>query len=242
MFVPGVTDPRHIRPRRPATSAPGDRLLAAGVRLDPWRLSLAAAAGRADCRGRAPAARRDPLHRRGDRRARRRAGPVPDLQFRLAGAGGAGRELGRRGRSPCRRWATTRRRSLAPWPTPAATLIVTVGGASVGDHDLVKPALAPPRPGADRRERRGAAGQADLVRDLGRRPPRAGPARQPGLGPGLRRAVPAAAPARPAGRVARAADRHGHGGDAPCRPTATASTGCARASSTDRTAPSVLCR
>ena len=46
----------------------------------------------------------------------------------------------------------------------ACDLLVTIGGASVGDHDVVKPALPRPRARDGRRGGRGAAGQADVVR------------------------------------------------------------------------------
>jgi len=68
-----------------------------------------------------------------------------------------------------------------------ADLLVTIGGASVGEHDLVKKALGEIGLTVDFH----APGQAADVRASGD-DRRAGPARQPGLGPGLRHAVPEA--------------------------------------------------
>ena len=118
----------------------GALLIAAGLSLDPWRLGLAAAAGA------------------GHLTVRKR----PRLAFLSTGE-----ELVRPGTSPAidqifdsgspslSAWAEQRGASAsALYPTGdslaaiiaavsqvEADLIVTIGGASVGDHDLVKPAL-----------------------------------------------------------------------------------------------------
>ncbi len=130
----------NIRPRGGDFRA-GATLLDAGVRLDPWRLSLAAAAGRAEVRvaGRprvAVLATGEELAAPGSD-----AGP-----FQIYESGGAGLL------PMIRRWGGLSTR-LAPAGDTLeaivaavrdidAEVIVTVGGASVGDYDLVKPAMA----------------------------------------------------------------------------------------------------
>lgn len=119
----------------------GAVLLRAGVRLDPWRLSLAAAAGRAEVQvaGRPRIA----VLATGEELAAPGADAGP---FQIYESGGAGLL------PMIRRWGGTPAR-LAPTGDNleaiaaavrdiAADVIVTVGGASVGDYDLVKPALA----------------------------------------------------------------------------------------------------
>lgn len=130
----------NVRPRGGDFRA-GATLLDAGVRLDPWRLSLAAAAGRAQLQV-----------------ARRPRIAVLATGEELAAPGGeAGPfqiyESGSAGLLPMiRRWGGAPTR-LAPAGDTLdaiigavrdieAEVIVTVGGASVGDYDLVKPALA----------------------------------------------------------------------------------------------------
>ena len=118
----------------------GDGLLAAGVRLDAWRLSLAAAAGRA-----AVTVARRPVVAvlcTGDELVLPGETPRPDQIYEsgsyalmaLARSWGAeARYLGV--------GADDESALVRALETVAADLIVTVGGASVGDHDLVKPAL-----------------------------------------------------------------------------------------------------
>ncbi len=67
------------------------------------------------------------------------ARPVPDLRFRLAGPAGHDRGLGRAGdpRSGVRDQLDA---VVEAMRTAEGELIVTVGGASVGDHDLVRAA------------------------------------------------------------------------------------------------------
>ncbi len=136
--------PLHIRSHvrlRGGDFRAGDALLEAGMRLDAWRLALAASAGRA----RAlvyPRPRVAILTTGEELVPPGTAAPTPSQIFEsntpalaslIAGWGGA----------PIR---------LAPAPDDEAAiaasvadveaeLIVTVGGASVGDYDLVKPAL-----------------------------------------------------------------------------------------------------
>ena len=100
--VPDVAAGNHLRPAGGDFKA-GEALLPRGARIDPWRLSLAAAAGRAELSvARRP---RVALFSTGEEivEAPADARPLPDLRFRVAGAGGADLRLGRRGgRGPSR--------------------------------------------------------------------------------------------------------------------------------------------
>jgi molybdopterin molybdotransferase len=133
-------DERYIRPRGGDFRA-GDALLAAGVRLDAWRIGLAAAAGRADL-----AVTRRPrvaILATGGELARAGEAPGPDQIFDSGGPAVA---------ALIATWGGTARRLEATGDDvetiaeaarlAGGDLIVTIGGASVGDHDLVKPALA----------------------------------------------------------------------------------------------------
>ena len=136
--VEGAGD--NIRPRGGDFRA-GAVLLESGTRLDPWRLSLTAAAGRASVQV-----------------ARRPRIAVLATGEELAAPGTeAGRfqiyESGSAGLLPMiRRWGGTPTRLASTGDNAdaiaaavrdiEADVIVTVGGASVGDYDLVKPALA----------------------------------------------------------------------------------------------------
>ncbi len=137
--VPRVTDPRHIRPAGLDFKA-GERLLTAGVRLDPWRLALAAAAG---------AARLEVFRRprvailaTGEEIVAPGADAGPDqiydsgtttLTALTQSWGAAALPLSRVGDDAA---------DIAAAVEGARyDLLVTLGGASVGDHDLVKPAL-----------------------------------------------------------------------------------------------------
>lgn len=131
---------RFVRPRAADFSA-GDVLLTPGVRLDPWRLALAAAAGR--CELAVGARPRVVIAPTGDELAAPGTVPGPWQIHDAAGAGLAA-------------WFAMRgcaARRLPPLPDDldAVTaalgdvdcdLLVTIGGASVGEHDLIKPALA----------------------------------------------------------------------------------------------------
>ena len=119
----------------------GDLLLEAGAVIDPWRLSLIAAAGRAEISvARRP---RVAILATGDELVPPGASPRPDQiyesgSFSLAALierwGGQAVRLSAQGDN-----AEAIASAVAPAPVD---LIVTIGGASVGDHDLVKPALA----------------------------------------------------------------------------------------------------
>jgi molybdopterin molybdotransferase len=130
----------HLRPRG-GDFREGDRLLEAGVRLDPWRLSLAAAAGRASLSvARRP---RVAVLSTGEELVRPPAEPGPWQIFEsgslslvtLIESWGA------------QAWRLAAARDEKPAVIEAvqgvdADLLVTIGGASVGDYDLVKPALS----------------------------------------------------------------------------------------------------
>lgn len=132
--------PRHVR-RRGGDFAAGAVLLNPGVRLDPWRLALAASAGR----GEVKVAVRPRVAILPTGNEIRPAGSTlrPDQIFDAAGPalaalvdqwGGYGAVSAPAG--------DTEDAILAAVEALDADLIVTVGGASVGDHDKVKPALA----------------------------------------------------------------------------------------------------
>lgn len=118
----------------------GERLLAPGVRLDAWRLSLAAAAGR----GALVVAQRPRVAflSTGEEIIDPGADPGPHQIFDSGTVALTAR---------AQAWGATATRLRPVGDDLAATaaavkgadseLIVTVGGASVGDHDLVKPAL-----------------------------------------------------------------------------------------------------
>lgn len=134
---------RYVRPAGLDFQA-GDRLLGAGDRLDARRLALAAAMG---C-GRVPVRRRPrvAILATGDELARpgERAGPdqiVASNPYALAAiarrAGGEALDLG-----IARDTLRDLGRSIREARAAEADLLVTLGGASVGDHDLVQAALA----------------------------------------------------------------------------------------------------
>jgi molybdopterin molybdotransferase len=118
-----------------------ERLLSTGDRLDPWRLSLAAAGGR----GELTVARRPRVSflSTGEEIIDPGAAPGP---YQIFDAGTVALV------ALARQWGAAATRLRPVGDNLAATaeavraadcdLIVTVGGASVGDHDLVKPALA----------------------------------------------------------------------------------------------------
>ena len=130
----------NVRPRA-GDFAAGDVLLPAGVRLDAWRLALAASAGRAEAQ--VYPQPRVAIISTGEEIVR--AGTVdiqpaqifdsngPSLATLTASWGGRPIRL-----EPAR---DDEDAILAAIQGVEAQLIVTVGGASVGDYDLVKPAL-----------------------------------------------------------------------------------------------------
>jgi molybdopterin molybdotransferase len=131
----------HIR-RRGGDFHAGAVLLQAPLRLDPWRLSLAASAGSPTV----PVFRRPQLAilTTGEEIVPPGSEPGPFQIFESNGTGlstlaaGWGAEVVFVGQVGDDRAAI-----VAAVQGIDADLIVTVGGASVGDHDLVKPALEP---------------------------------------------------------------------------------------------------
>ena len=140
VVTPAVGDPRHVRASGLDFHS-GDILLEAGARLDPWRLSLAAAAGAA----------RLPVHAMprvvilatGEEVVE--PGALPG-RFQIYNSGSTALA------ALVRAWGGDPLTQASVGDDLAATtaavagaggdLVVTLGGASVGDHDLVKPALA----------------------------------------------------------------------------------------------------
>jgi molybdopterin molybdotransferase len=131
---------RFIRPRGGDFRA-GQVLLPRGVRLDPWRLALVAASGRAEL----TVAGRPQVVVLSTGEEIAPAGSVAGPHQIFDSGGPAIRAL-------IEAWGGTARRLASTGDDEAAIadavqsaggeLIVTIGGASVGDHDLVKPALA----------------------------------------------------------------------------------------------------
>ncbi len=131
----------------------GDLLLNRGLRLDPWRISLAAAAGRAMLQ----VARRPQVTvlSTGEEIVPVGGSPNPDQIFNSGGPALA---------ALIESWGaevvgvTTAGDSLEAIAEAVGKaggdVVVTLGGASVGDHDLVKPALA----------RRGLALRVETIR------------------------------------------------------------------------------
>ena len=119
----------------------GDALLADGARIDAWRLSLAAAAGRATLGvARRP---RVAILATGDELVPPGATPAPDQIFESGSFSLAALVQAWGGEAIRLKAQADDLDAIAhAVETAQADLIVTVGGASVGDHDLVKPALA----------------------------------------------------------------------------------------------------
>jgi len=140
VLIPAVSHPRHIRPAGLDFRA-GDRLLEAGGRLDPWRLSLAAAAGAAVLT--VYARPRVAILSTGEEVVEPGGAPGP---FQIFNSGSTA--LG----ALVTTWGAEAVATPPVGDDEAATaravdltggdLVVTLGGASVGDHDVVKPALA----------------------------------------------------------------------------------------------------
>lgn len=133
-------DPRsNIRPAGGDFRA-GDVLLEAGTVIDPWRLCLVASAGRAGISvARRP---RVAILATGDELVPPGRTPRPD-QIYESGSFSLAALIGAWGGEAFRLTAQADdAAAIAAAVAPVeADLIVTIGGASVGDHDLVKPAL-----------------------------------------------------------------------------------------------------
>lgn len=136
--VPDAKPNANIRPAG-GDFAAGARLLSRGERIDPWRLSLAAAAGRAELSvARRP---RVAVLSTGEEIVVAPATPgpfqiynsgTPALAAMIAGWGGEPVTA-----RPVRDDLQT---TVAAMRDAKADLLVTIGGASVGDHDLVRAA------------------------------------------------------------------------------------------------------
>jgi molybdopterin molybdotransferase len=134
-----VANPRNIRAAGGDFKA-GEVLLERGMRLDPWRLSLAASAGAATV----PCASRPRIAilATGEELCPPGTAPGPwaiyesNSQGLKAWAEALGAEVERL--DPAKDDALAIAEAVAGSP---AELVVTVGGASVGDYDLVKPAM-----------------------------------------------------------------------------------------------------
>ncbi len=137
-FTPDA--PSYVR-RRGGDFAAGAVLLAAGVRLDAWRLALAASAGRASAR--VAARPRVAILSTGDEVVRAGDTLREDQIFDSGGPAIAALVRGWGGESQMLDPARDAPHAIVDAVRDArCDLLVTIGGASVGDHDLVKPALA----------------------------------------------------------------------------------------------------
>lgn len=130
--------PSWVRPRG-ADYRIGQPLLEAGLRLNPWRVALAASAGCPDL----PCARRPrvAILAGGDEVVEPGAPVGPSQIHDAAGPGVA--LVARRAGAEVRRLplvGDTLETIAERLAAARADLIITIGGASVGDHDLLKPA------------------------------------------------------------------------------------------------------
>jgi molybdopterin molybdotransferase len=138
--IPRVVEPRNVR-RRGLDFQAGQRLLQGGVKLDPWRQGLAAAAGRAEVRvARRP---RVAILSTGEEVVEPGETPGP-FQIFNSGTTALGALARRWGGEtiPLHSVGDSEAAIAGALQAAGGDLIVTVGGASVGDHDLVKPALS----------------------------------------------------------------------------------------------------
>jgi molybdopterin molybdotransferase len=136
--VPAVRAGHHVRPAGGDFRA-GEALLARGVRIDPWRLSLAASAGRVELQ--VHARPRVAILSTGEEIVEAPAQPGP---FQIYDSGAPALAAMAEG------WGARVSRTrpvrddldavIAALAEADADLVVTVGGASVGDHDLVRAA------------------------------------------------------------------------------------------------------
>jgi molybdopterin molybdotransferase len=136
--VPAASPGDNLRPAG-GDFARGAVLLRAGQRLDPWRLSLAAAAGRA-----ALSVRRQPrvaVLSTGEELVEAPAAPGP-FQIYESGSQALAAMITAWGGVASRRRPVRDEldATIAALKAAEAELVVTIGGASVGDHDLVRAA------------------------------------------------------------------------------------------------------
>jgi molybdopterin molybdotransferase len=137
--VPTTGGENYVRPRG-GDFRTGQVLLEAGVRLDAWRIGLAAAAGRAELM----VARRPRVVVLPTGEELAPAGSAAgDDQIFDSGGPSISALVESWGGAPVRLDAAGDDEDAIAGPVASAggDLIVTIGGASVGDHDLVKPAL-----------------------------------------------------------------------------------------------------
>ena len=131
--------PRHVR-RRGGDFAAGNVLLAAGVRLDAWRMALAASAGQANTT--VAVLPRVAILSTGDEVVRAGSTLRDDQIFDSGGPALAALVTGWGAQPVQLDLALDRPEAIvAAVEGQAFDLLVTIGGASVGDHDLVKPSL-----------------------------------------------------------------------------------------------------
>jgi molybdopterin molybdotransferase len=137
--IPAITDPRHVR-RAALDFAAGARLLEAGARLDPWRLALAAAAGKPSLlMARRPVVA---ILSTGEEVVEPGETPGPFQIFNSGSTALAGLVTLWGGLPSLQRPVGDDRAAITEAVRGVAfDVLVTIGGASVGDHDLVKPAL-----------------------------------------------------------------------------------------------------
>jgi molybdopterin molybdotransferase len=139
VVIPAAAPPHFVRHAGQDFKA-GDVLLTAGSRLDPWRLSLAASAGRASLAvARAPHVA---VLSTGEEVVEPGGTPGP-FQIFNSGTTALSAMLRTWGAAPTGLASVGDDEAAiaAPVAGVGGDLIVTLGGASVGDHDLVKPAL-----------------------------------------------------------------------------------------------------
>ncbi len=137
--IPGLTEPRHIRPAGLDFRA-GDILLTRGSRLDPWTLSLAAAAGWATVK----VARRPvvAILSTGEEVVEPSETPGPFQIYNSGSTALSGLVALWGGVALMQRPVGDDLAAIvAAVKDLTFDILVTIGGASVGDHDLVKPAL-----------------------------------------------------------------------------------------------------
>jgi molybdopterin molybdotransferase len=130
----------HVRPRGGDLTA-GEVVLHPGDLMDPWRIALAASAGAAALTvARRP---RVAILANGEELVPPGAEPAPWQIYESGSAGLAAMVAAWGGTPTLLQAAADNMDAIAGRLADVeADLIVTVGGASVGDHDLVKPALA----------------------------------------------------------------------------------------------------
>jgi len=140
VIIPEVSGPRNIRPAGLDFHA-GDVLLEPGARLDPWRLSLAASAGLAEVL--VSVRPRVSILATGKEIVAPGGAPGPFQIFNSGSTALAALVEAWGGQPSVLESVGDEEAATAEAVARAGgDLIVTLGGASVGDHDLVKPALA----------------------------------------------------------------------------------------------------